>query len=872
MARKRRVFFGYLESLLNKLLHKNLFSLFLLALVLVVTPLLAKPASSAPAAQQLYDAGRYREAITALQQRQPDSDRTQQAIVLSNLSLSYQKLGEWQAATEQIEAALRLLQGVEATDVRAQVLDVQGNLAFTQGQIDRAVEVWKEAAALHTQTGDRNRATLSQINQAQALQQLGLYRPAITLLSRLNTDLTPQADSLMKASTLRTLGETLRVVGAFEQAEQVVQQSLNVAQRLQAPDAIAAAKLSLGNIALANGNLNANRDNRKAARTAIKAALSFYQQAAADKAPPLIRAQAQLNALNMLLDTPAKLLSGVDEWAEAKRLSTHLTALVDKLPPGRASVNVRVGVGRSFTRWQRLHASDAPNAVTTATLLATAVQQATALHDSRAIANATGYLGRLYEQSEQWSDAYTLTQQALNQAQSVDAADLSYRWQWQLGRLLHVQNQNPAAIGAYTEAFNTLRSLRRDLVSSNADVQFSFREGVEPVYRQLVDLLLQDPNQAHLKQARSVLEALQVAELQNFLQSACESTSNLDRVVDQTDLTAAVVYPILLSDRLDVILKLPGQPELVHYTSARLPQAQIVETLKNFQGSLQESYRTDAVKENGQIVYNWLIQPIRAQLEQRGIKTLVFVLDGPLRNIPMSALYDGKHYLVEKYAVSLALGLNVRKPAPLNRAALQVLAASLTDPPAGFEQYDRLANVNPELDQIQQSGVKSTFIRDRAFTRAEFNRALNQQAFQVVHLATHGQFGADRSNTYILAADGEIQVDDLDQLFRSQRQNANTPIEVLLLSACKTAAGNDRAVLGIAGTAVRAGAQSAIAGLWSLADEPAVKFTQTFYQSLGKPNVSRAEALRRAQLALLQDPQFAHPRYWAPYVLVGNWL
>jgi CHAT domain-containing protein len=214
----------------------------------------------------------------------------------------------------------------------------------------------------------------------------------------------------------------------------------------------------------------------------------------------------------------------------------------------------------------------------------------------------------------------------------------------------------------------------------------------------------------------------------------------------------------------------------------------------------------------------------------------------------------------------------VREPAPLNRSQIRVLAASLTNPPPGYTQYDVLANVNVELDQIQASGLQSKLMRDRAFTRSQFEQQLKQGNFEVVHLATHGQFGKDRNQTYILAADGAIRVDELDQLFRSQKQSRHHSLELLILSACKTAAGNDRAVLGIAGTAVKAGAQSAIAGLWTLADEPSVKFTHTLYEFLGKPNTTRAEALRRAQIALLQDPKFAHPRYWAPYILVGSWL
>jgi CHAT domain-containing protein len=383
-------------------------------------------------------------------------------------------------------------------------------------------------------------------------------------------------------------------------------------------------------------------------------------------------------------------------------------------------------------------------------------------------------------------------------------------------------------------------------------------------------------NQEKLKQAREVLEALQVAELQNYFQQACQDSKiELDRVVarlDQKEQKAAVIYPIILDNRLEVILKLPDRDELYQYPPVRLSKDKVKQTLAEFQTNLRDEYRFKGVRQSGQIVYDWLIKPVSDRLEASGIKTLIFILDGPLRTIPMSALYDGNQFLVEKYSVSLVLGLEVRDPTPLNHANLKVLAASLTNPPKGFEQYGKLPNVNPELDEIQKAGVSLTAVRDENFTSSAFNKQLNQDSFQVVHLATHGQFGADRNSTYILTADKAIYVDELSEMFRNLAGNQAKSVDLLVLSACKTASGNDRAVLGIAGTTVQAGARSAIAGLWSLADASSVKFSQTLYQNLGKPGITRAEALRQAQLALLQEKRYTHPRYWAPYVLVGAWL
>lgn len=872
--------------------------LFLMALVITLaTPTVAKSASPPSmsvsatlsavaakpplAAQALFAAGHYQAAIAALEPRlhaaQQQGDRTEQAIILSNLALSYQQLGNWTVAHEHITTALNLLQGGTAIAVRAQALDVRGSLEFAQGQTEAAIASWAEATTLYQQTNNLERAVMSQINLAQAFQQLGLSKRVVTTLSALEQTLASQPDSLIKASALRAFSEALRVTGDLPQAQTNLQQSLAIATRLQAPTAIAETQLSLGNLARAEAKLNFEQDNLKGARTQFQAALTAYKTAAAAAPTPLLQTQATLNQLNLWLETPAKVRSQLNIWAEVQTLHDQLQTLLPTLPPGRMAIDLQAGFGYSLIQWRQLHPGTAPAPLTIAHSLADAVQAAKTLNDPRALSAATGYLGRVYEQVQQWPEAQRLTQSALLLAQANNASDLAYRWQWQLGRVLRAQGQQQEAIAAYTEAFTTLQSLKRDLIAINSDIKFSFRETAEPVYRQLVDLLLQTPTPTHVHQARLVLESLQVAELQNFLQTGCQDTDlqdtrlQIDQIVDRLDPTAAVIYPIILDDRLEVLLKLPGQTALYQPPPIKIPRQQLTATLRQFQESLQDPYRRE-VQTNGQVVYNWLIQPIQAQLEKNGIQTLIFALDGPLRTIPMAALYDGQHYLVEHYAVTLILGLDVREPAPLDRNRLHVLAASLTDPPPGFERYDPLVNVNPEINQIQAAGLPATLIRDQSFTRNQLKQELNQGNFQIIHLATHGEFGKNRKNTFILAADGAISVDELDSLFRIQKQSPENKLELLVLSACKTATGDDRAVLGIAGTAVKAGAQSAIAGLWTLADEPSVTFTHTLYQSLGQPHVTRAEALRRAQVALLQDPQFSHPRYWAPYVLVGSWL
>ncbi|WP_254449334.1 CHAT domain-containing protein, partial [Anabaena sp. UHCC 0253] len=818
------------------------------------------------AAKNLYMNGRFTQAVKLLQQAyQTKSDPVEKAVILSNLALNFHQLGRIDEATRAIEDAIAILQKIpnspQHLPVWAQVWDVKGNLELAKGKADVALSSWETAASLYQQLKDSNRATLAQINQAQALQSLGLYRREISLLQNLTTDLQKQPDTLAKAASFRNLGEALALAGDVQEAEKHLQTSLEIAQKLQSPEAIAKAYLSLGNLAYIPGSSTKQKNT----------ALDHYAKAAVSSTTATSKIPAQLNRLRLLIE--------LEQWPAAKALYPEIQSQIAELPLGRSAIYAQVNLAQRLLEMRQKFPE--PNPETIGKILAVALQQAQQLQDVRSESFVLGNLGHLYELSQQWSIAQDLTRQALNLSQSIQAPDIAYRWHWQMGRILcqgKPSCEQPGditeAIAAYQQAFNTLQNIRGDLIATNKNVQFSFRETVEPVYRRLVDLLLQSstPSQVNLIQARNVIEALQVVKLQNYLQQACEDTKlALDKVIDSQDQTSAVIYAIILDDRLEVILKRPNK-ELSHYATS--PQEKIEEVLSRLYENLQEVGSYPEVQQDGQQVYKWLIQPIEKELKESKIKNLIFVLDGQFKKIPMASLYDGQQYLVEKYSVSLALGLQVREPKPLNRETMKVLAASLTKPPDNqeFSGFSPLANVSVEVEEIKKTGLAVNWIADEKFTTKNFNQKLNSSNFEIVHLATHGLFGAGRENTFVVTADGKLKIDDFDQLFTTQSENRTHKIELLLLSACQTATGNDQEVMGIAGTIVQAGASSAIASLWDLDDEASVPFIKEFYQHLGKPNISRAEALRLAQQSLLKNPRYDHPRYWAPYVLVGSWL
>ena len=840
----------------------------------------------------LYETGRFAEAVVVLQQAiatfQQEGDTLAEAIALSNLALTHQQLGSWQLANEAVQSSLMLLTNAPSSANRslgvAQALDTQGGLQLSRGQVEQALTSWQQAAEYYQSEGDIDRLSQNKINQSQALQTLGFYRKALTLLEELSQTLEAQPDSLVKVAALRGLGEGLRAVGNLEEAQAHLEESLAIAQNLQTTlqsdpavakkvtEAIARSQLSLGNTA------HAQQDNT--------AALDWYQQAASTSTDSaILRLQSNLNRLSLL----------VEPEQNANEQNTNIQALVADirqqlitLPLSRTTLYAQINLAESLSNMPEPGGS-----LDAATLLANTVKQSEQIGDRRTQSYALGLLGERYEATGQWAAAKDITQQALQLANTANAADITYLWQWQLGRILKAQSEQNSrlpeaannrieAIAAYQQAIKTLQSLRLDITSINRDQQFSFQESVEPAYREQIELLLHPaadttPSQENLTVAREALESLQTVELQNFFREACiDVPTAIDRMVEETEALsqnpsnalAAVIYPIILEDSLEVVLKLPNQSDLLYYSTA-VSQQTVEKTLLELRSQITQPDSQRLVEALSQQVYDWLIRPAESALSNNQIGTLVFVLDGFLKNIPMAALYDGDRYLVETYGIALTPGLELLNPQPIERQDMRLLFAGLSDP---VEDFSPLTAVEQEKDGILAKVPKTTVLLNQSFTADALEAQIEQTPFQIVHLATHGEFSSDRSKTFIRSRDRRINMDDLSKILQT-RQTQSDPIELLTLSACQTAEGDKRAALGLAGVAVQAGARSTLASLWSIDDQSSAFLMTEFYKQLvDNPSFSKSQALRQAQLKLMNHPNYSHPSYWSPYVLLGNWL
>ncbi len=693
----------------------------------------------------------------------------------------------------------------------------------------------------------------------------------------------------LEVEALGRRGEAYRVEGQFRQASEDLTAALARAQASGDEPLIAASSGALGNLAFMSrrtaaaepllldsqararrlgdaavagagandlGNLYAATGRAQQAAQSYAAAVQGAE-AAGDSA---LAATAETNAARLALD-------GKDP-ARAAALLRSATGRLVRMPPGYQVALALTAAGTAGL------ADGQPLPAQLADISRQAFEAAAAtagrLGNAALGSLAIGGLGHLEERTGRLEQASRLTGQALFRAQQASAPDIAFRWEWQQARIDRTLGRDDAALAGFRRAVAGLQSVRQDIPIEYRNGKSSFQSSFGPLYTQFADLLLRRARQdrrnaaALIREVRETLEGLKRAELQDYFRDSCVADLEAkQRGIEIVAPDTAVVYPVILPDRLELLVSVGEdyRQVVVPITEARL-RAEV----EQFR-LLLERRSTNEFLVPAQRLYDLIARPIEAALAGRKVTTLVIVPDGVLRTVPFAALHDGQHFLVERYALATVPGLRLVDPRPLTPGTSRTFAAGLSQSRQGFPS---LPNVPSELEEVHQL-QGGTSLLDGAFLRARFARDLRNVDYSVVHIASHGQFGSDPSQTFVLAYDGRLNLDDLENSIKLGRFR-DPGLELLVLDACQTAAGDDQAALGLAGLALKAGARSALATLWSVSDQASGPLMVDFYRQLQGRTVSKARALQAAQRDMLADPLLSHPAYWAPFLLIGNWL
>ncbi|TYQ31162.1 CHAT domain-containing protein [Pseudanabaena sp. UWO310] len=541
-------------------------------------------------------------------------------------------------------------------------------------------------------------------------------------------------------------------------------------------------------------------------------------------------------------------------------------------------------------------------------------------------------LGIIYFSLGQYQKAIEYYQQALAIYRQFGNHNYEGKAFSLLGSAFVQKKQPELAILFYKQSVNVYESIRKSNKKLSQEEQQSFTRTVDDTYRTLSDLLLK---QGRVTEALQVLDLLKIQELEDYLKNvkgnnitekgvellAPEkaisdqlSSLSLDKIPELNQQLASklqqlpkseinkvppyfqnipqgavLIYPFILEDRIELIIYSPNT--LPINRTIPIKKEELQQLVTDFRRDLQGN-GTENIKISSKKLYDLLIKPIETELQQSNATTILYAPDGVLRYIPLAALYDGKQYLIEKYRINnlIAYSLFNQNRKTQNNPSIFAGAYGNSNQRlvSGFSQ---LPATIPEVDSIQTTFANTTKITEKDFTaQASKDKAVGNS---IVHLATHASFRSGSPlDSYVLFGDGSKAT-----IFDISEWNLKD-VNLFVLSACQTGLGtsaNGAEILGFGYQVQRAGAKASIASLWEVSDGGTQLLMQAFYSQIKQGNISTSEALRQAQIAMINsdkkvegsdrtgikivgtlpnnpDGKLSHPYYWSAFVLIGNGL
>lgn len=577
-------------------------------------------------AQYYYQKGQYKEAITLWVDLLNSNSAIDQGVLNSYLGAAYNQIGNFRVAITHWQAAEKIYRDSKSTKQLAAVLVDQADAYNSLGQFSKAIPLSLEAITL-SPSDEINAAATSVLGTSYLIsgnydQAIENYQKSLDLTS-MNVRKTAILNNQSKAFSLRS-------------------------QRY----------LKLANYAASEGDTNTERKNNSNSILDQKAAIEKAQRAVEISlaTPTLETVTAMLNLMK---------LSSFDYRKQIREI-------LATAPPSRKKAYALINLAK-------LESTD--KAIKD---LEEAISMCREIASERTLSEALGNLGSIYEKALNYDLALKYSQDAQNVAQLNSAFDLLYRWLWQAGRIYRSRGQSEEATIAYKQAIATLQSIRQDIATANPELQLDFREQIQPVYRELLKLLLAGETTENIKEALSILELFQLSELQNFFGDDCVQVINAAKSPQEmlAFTNTAVIYSIILDNKTYIILQLPSGKTTKY--AINISQTNLEQQVKQWRRKL-EKISSNSYKELSISLYDLLFRPLETDLKASAPQNLLFINDGILRNVPMAALHDGSEFLIQKYAIINSLGLNFSLKATNSSTQLHPLIFGLSDPMPPFD-------------------------------------------------------------------------------------------------------------------------------------------------------------------------------------------
>jgi CHAT domain-containing protein/Tfp pilus assembly protein PilF len=848
----------------------------------------------------------YTEAIETYQQvlaiARAIGDKAILGETLHRIGAIYNNLDDYPQALNFFAQALAIRKQIDDKTGVGSTLNSMGGVYQQQGQYDQALKLYQQSLAIRREIGDKagEGRTLNNIaslydSQGKYAQAIEAYQQALAIFKELD-------NKTGVGALLSNIGLVYSELGQHEQALKFYQQSLAIRREI---DDKAGIGKTLHNIGFAYDEMGQNTQ-----------ALEFYQQALA------VRRQIKDKAGEATtLNNIGFFYNKIGQYPKAIESLEQALALFQE-------IGNRAGVGRTIDSIGTVYKSLGEYSKSLASY-----QQSLAIQ--REVGDKAGEritlsnIGSLLEKQKQPQLAIIFYKESVNLTEKIrkDLTVLSREQQESytktvvdtyrsLADLLLKQNrvleaQQVLDLLKVQELDDYLHKVRGteqtsqgvELLSQEKTVQKNYAD----IENQAIDLgkelaqlevippdkrtpaqqqrivTIRKAQQDITKQFNEFIRSPAVVVLTQRLNQETagenlnlQNLNNLRSTLVELKQNAVILYPLILEDRLELVLVTPYSPPIRR--TVNIKREDLNRAIAEFRTTLTNRRNSTAtVKVSAKQIYNLLIKPIENDLAQAKAETIIYAPDGQLRYIPLAAVFDGKQWLVERFRIDNITALSLTKLNTEHQTQPRVLAGAFAKGNYSFHAGTRQFNFSGlpfaarEVETLAATIPGTTKLIDKDFSRDAMVPRMND--YNIVHLATHAAFvNGEPEESFILFGDGS-------SVSLPEVRNWVLPnVDLVVLSACQTGVGgqlgNGVEILGFGYQIEQTGARASIASLWTVDDGGTETLMTAFYTALKQGNISKAEALRQAQIALIsrESSDLARPYYWAPFILIGNGL